>query len=151
MRAEAPAEPSGPVMGNVQTGDPTALLSRPKVRPYKPFTFPDDFAAEIMDGPDWRTSQFTATHLTFGLTTVTLDHELAGSDDKVKNSALFLIQRAIVMIGGQTGLDYTFVQDWMNAIGPKGRGVVGQLYVELNAADVNVGKSMMATAGDWTS
>jgi len=152
MRAEAPAaEPAAPVMGKVETGDPTAAFTRRSARPYKPFTFPADFAAEIMSGPDWRVSQFTEADMSFGLTTLTLEQELASHGRMVTDPLMYQLERSILMIGGRTGLDYTLIRDWLAAIGMKGRGAVGQLWASMNAPEAGVGKSMLETSGDWTT
>ena len=155
MRAEAPAEPQAPLMGSTSTGSPMEEMHRrPAGRPFRTFTFPTDFAAEIMKAPEWVSSStpFTLADLTFGLTTATLSDELEASKDGGRGvaNALILIQRTIVMIGGKKNLDYTYKQDWLAAIGSKGRAVVIEMYWRLNNAGDDVGNFMLANASDWT-
>jgi hypothetical protein len=153
MRGEAPAEqhePAAPLMGATTTSNAMGDIRQPRSsRPFRTFSFPEDFAAEIMAEPDWCASNFTERDLTFGMTTVMLRDELESSKEKVPQMAL--LRRSLVMIGGKKGLDYTLVDDWLNAIGPKGRGVVSGIFQELNAAGDSVGKSMMAASGGWST
>lgn len=163
MRAEAPASPpaeppagiphKGPieqssdlVMGTLSTENPLAMSGGRANRPYRSFTFPVDVAHEIMAGPDWSRTRSPAD-LEFGMTTITLKDELAASKDPSPHMAL--LQRAIVMIGGKKNLDYTYINDWLNAIGPKGRSIVGEIYQHMNTAPAKVGNAMMATASGW--
>jgi hypothetical protein len=137
-------------MGATTQAAPSADMGRPARRPFRQFTFPQELRDEIMSGPDWAEYSLVEADLTFGMTTTKLRAELDAQ--KTPEPMLTLLQRSIVMIGGKKGLDYTYVMDWMDAIGPKGRGVVAAIYQDLNAADASVGKSMLAEASSgWTT
>lgn len=138
----------GPRMGTVSHENPLAAMGGGVAqRAFRTFTFPEDVGTEIMSSPDWHGRP--PADLSFGLTTLKLSDEIEAS--KAQSPQLAMIMRSIVMIGGHKRLDYTYKQDWLEAIGPKGRSIVGEIFSMLNSDGQNVGKSMFSAGGGWTT
>ena len=119
-------------------------------RPFKRYTLTIDLV-----GAGWRSSDFTAGDLEFGMTEITTEQRLRASrlagGAKMDFQAVNLEQtyQTIYMIGGKlTNNNRGVIKAWFEAIGPKGQDVVERIFAEMTSATETEVQEVLK-AGEW--